>query len=323
MAQASQTQSTQRDGRFFYEPMLAAHPQGRGPATSFLNFSFSMPLWISSMTGGTSQARTINHNMARACAEFDLGMGLGSCRPLLENRQALEDFDVRSLMPGRPLYANLGVAQVEELGRSGRWSEIHGLVESLRADGLIIHVNPLQEFFQPGGDLFFAPPIETIAEFLDEASYPIIVKEVGHGMGPLSLQALMRLPLAAIEFAAFGGTNFSILEAARAAETEQGLAYVGHSSEEMIGFVQKIIAEDAANIRCQSFIISGGVRDVLQGHHLTGLLPGMSLFGMAASVLQHARGDYSTLRSWLENQISHYRMAQAYLRSTTSQKDSL
>lgn len=313
MAQAAQTSAQDRDQRFYYEPLLSQHPRGEIPSLSFSGFEFKFPLWISSMTGGTQHARTINQNMARACAEFNLGMGLGSCRPLLDGRQALADFDVRSLMPGRPLFANLGVAQVEELRTTNQLSRVHQIVEALSADGLIIHVNPLQEWYQPGGDTFSVAPIETIAAFVESAPYPVMVKEVGHGMGPQSLRALMQLPLAAIEFAAFGGTNFSVLEARRAGGGDpQGLSQVGHTTQEMVGFV-KTILDGTTKVRCRQFIISGGVQDVLEGHALTAQLPGQALFGMAAKVLQHAQGDYQELRSWLNTQINEYAMARAFL----------
>lgn len=314
MALAAQTPAQGCDARFYYEPMLSAHPT-KPKTRAFAGFDFSLPLWISSMTGGTAMARTINANMARACAEFDLGMGLGSCRPLLENRQSLEDFDVRALMPGRPLFANLGVAQIEELRQKRDLGRIHEVVKGLKADGLIIHVNPLQEWFQPGGDVFAVSPLETITEFLQQQEYPVMVKEVGHGMGPASLKALMQLNLVAIEFAAFGGTNFSVLEARRAGTSfPAGLSHVGHSAAQMVGFVQKIIREEK-NLKCQRFIISGGVADVLQGHALSSQLPGEVLFGMASPVLLHARGEYSELRDWLYEQMNEYAMAEAYLRA--------
>ncbi len=102
------------------------------------------------MTGGTEMARHINRNLAEACAEFGLGMGLGSCRPLLEGNERFEDFDLRPIIGAdRPLYANLGVAQLEELFAAKEGQRIVDLVGSIQADGLIVHVNPLQEWFRP------------------------------------------------------------------------------------------------------------------------------------------------------------------------------
>lgn len=314
MAQTSQSAESERDSRFLYEPLFAAHPNVNNVRQDFAGFEFTLPLWISSMTGGAKHAQGLNTLLARACAEFKLGMGLGSCRPLLENRQSLADFDMRPHMPGRPLFANLGIAQVEELQQAKKLDRVHHMVEELRADGLIIHLNPLQEWFQPGGDLLSVTPLETITRFVEKSPYPVIVKEVGHGMGPQSLKALMHLPLWAIEFGAFGGTNFSLLEARRAGtSTSDGLITVGHTAREMVGFVRALIAS-GESFKCQRFIISGGVKNSLDGFHLSSQLPG-SLFGMAQGVLAHAQNGEAALHAYLENELKQFSMAQAYLRS--------
>lgn len=310
MASASQTSLATLDERFFYEPLLSAHPETL-PSFKFLGFDFDFPLWISSMTGGAQHAESLNSTMAKLAGEFRLGMGLGSCRPMLEDEQSAKDFDVKHLIGERPLFANFGIAQIEKSLTD--LTAIHRVVERLKAQGLIIHVNPLQEWYQSGGDRFKRSPLETIERFMAKASYPVIVKEVGHGMGPKSLKALMQLPLAAIEFASYGGTNFSLLEATRRERTpDLGLAHVGHSAQEMVGFVKEILAEND-HILCKQFIISGGVKDSLQGYALVSQLPGQAVFGMAHSVLQMALQGEEKLRQYLQEQKAQYMLAQAYL----------
>jgi isopentenyl-diphosphate Delta-isomerase len=313
MAQASQVSSNERDHRFFYEPMLSAHPQSKNTQSVFGSWSFDFPLWISSMTGGAQHAQKLNSIMASACEEFQLGMGLGSCRPMLEDKSMVKDFNVRHLMPTRPLFANFGIAQIESSIQKKSVNQIHDIVETLKADGLIIHVNPLQEWFQEGGDLISTPPIETVKSFLESASYPVIVKEVGHGIGPESLRALMNLNLFAIEFAAFGGTNFSNLEAKRSKhQRADAMIYVGHTAREMMGFVQNILKNEPS-VLCQKFIVSGGIQSSLDGYLYTAQLP-QSLFGMANKILQHALTGESALREYLKVQKEQYLMAQAFLK---------
>lgn len=217
LAFRSRVEQAQMDKRFYYEPLLSAHPNpaDRQPFP-FLGKMLHTPIWVGSMTGGTEWANTINHNLARACREFGMGMGLGSCRSLLFSDETFEDFNVRQLMGDElPLYANLGVAQVEQLIESQELWRISALLDKLQADGLIIHVNPMQEWLQPEGDRFKKTSLETIATFLEKVEFPIIVKEVGQGMGYQSLKALFQLPLAAVDFAASGGTNFARLELLR------------------------------------------------------------------------------------------------------------
>ena len=165
------------------------------------------------MTGGTSRAGLINKNLAQACAEFGLGMGLGSCRILLDDRTYFNDFNVRPIMGNEvPLFANIGICQLEQLLASKEVDKLNELVANLQADGLIIHINPLQESFQPEGDRLKRPAIEILEDYLEQTNILTMVKEVGQGMGKDSLKALLQLPLESIEFGAFGGTNFSYLE---------------------------------------------------------------------------------------------------------------
>ncbi|MEL6277031.1 MAG: isopentenyl-diphosphate delta-isomerase, partial [Bacteroidota bacterium] len=276
LAFRSQVNSGELDARFYYEPMLAAHPEsGSLPITPFLGKELRAPIWVSSMTGGTEKALVINQNLARACAEFGLGMGLGSCRSLLYADDRRCDFDMRPLIgPNQPLFANLGLAQVEILLADNEVFRIDRLIEMLDVDGLIVHVNPFQEWLQPEGDRFQHPPIDTLASLLTAyPDLPIIVKEVGQGMGSASLRALFQLPLAAIDTAASGGTNFSKLELLRgnlaAQEAYLPLAAIGHSAEQMTDFINEILVDPSADIQCRQLIISGGVRNFLDGYYLT------------------------------------------------------
>jgi len=133
------------------------------------------------------------------------------------------------------------------------------MIDKLSADGLIIHVNPLQEWLQPEGDRFEYAPLETITRFLDNFQLPVIVKEVGQGMGYQSLKALFQLPLAAIDFAANGGTNFAKVELLRSKETKQliygQLAHVGHSAAEMTDISNRILNELGEKALCKQVII--------------------------------------------------------------------
>lgn len=308
------------DQRFYYEPLLSAHPSSKQPSSfSFLGKSMKVPLWVSSMTGGTALAKTINHSLARACGEFGMGMGLGSCRSLLYDDEFLGDFDVRPLMGSDlPLYANLGIAQLEELIAQKELYRVNDLIDKLQADGLIIHVNPFQEWMQPEGDHFSKSPLETITTFLDQTNIPVIVKEVGQGMGYESLKALFQLPLMAVDFAASGGTNFALLELLRSSPQQQErfkkLVHIGHSAEEMVHLSNSIKEELGDKMRCQQVIISGGIKDFLDGHYLMSILNMPSIYGQASGFLKHARGEYEDLQQYVKDQIEGLKLAQAYLK---------
>ncbi|HNG90906.1 MAG TPA: isopentenyl-diphosphate delta-isomerase, partial [Saprospiraceae bacterium] len=255
------------------------------------------------------------------CADLRMGMGLGSCRQLLYSREHLADFDVREVLgPDLPLYANLGVAQVEQLIDSGEAADrIPALLDLLRADGLIVHVNPLQEAMQPEGDRFRQSPLATLERLLALLPIRLIVKEVGQGMGPASLRALLQLPLEAIEFAAAGGTNFARLELLRASPAKQEvfgkIAAVGHTAVEMLDFVREARAELGERCQVRHLILSGGVEDFLDGYYLLSKSPLPAVYGQASAFLRHARGEYHDLYAYASAQLRGLELAQAFLRA--------
>ncbi len=317
---ALKSQVSTLDPRFYYEPLFAAHPeQGSLKPFTFLEKTFKVPMWVSSMTGGTEMARIINRNLARACGEFGFGMGLGSCRQLLYSDEHLDDFNVRPLLGDNvPLFANLGIAQLEILIERCETALITQLLQKLNADGLIIHVNPMQEWLQPEGDRFKKPPIETIKTLLYTLNCPLIVKEVGQGFGYESLKALLQLPLAAVDFAAAGGTSFSKLELLRGSNEQQkmygAMAHIGHSAVEMVDFTNQIVEALGDKIRCRQIIVSGGIQDFLDGFYCIKKLKLPAIYGQASAFLKHAQGDYADLKAYIEMQIRGLELAEAFLK---------
>lgn len=319
LALESRINASEIDERFYYEPMLSGHPVDSIPTNDFFGKKMNIPVWVSSMTGGTKLAGTINRNLARACKEFGMGMGLGSCRTLLENDQHFDDFNMREIIgDGLPLYANLGISQVEQLVLSKETDRITNLTSRLRTDGLIVHVNPFQEWFQPEGDRLLQPAVDTLAMLLEEVSIPVIVKEVGQGMGLNSLRALLKLPLAAIEFGAFGGTNFAKVELLRSSETDQELfgplSKIGHDAFHMVNMINYIVENENNEINCRQLIVSGGIKTFLDGFYLINKSTLPAIYGQASTFLKYARADYDQLRNFVSKQKKGLELAYAFLR---------
>lgn len=318
MAFASKVAET--DARFDYEPLLSAHPDEQADLANFTLAGKKMrsPIWVSSMTGGAEKAGIINRNLAKACAEFGMGMGLGSCRIIIEDDTYLKDFQLRPLIGDNlPFFANLGIAQLEELFDAGKADLIKNLIDKTETDGLIIHVNPFQEWLQPEGDRFKRSSLETIQQTLDFLDKPIIVKEVGQGMGPKSLKALLQLPLEAIDFGAHGGTNFAMLELLRSDEVLKkqyaSLAHIGHSAEEMCLITNRLLNAADVKVLCKKVIISGGIQNFLDGYYFMNLLQCESVYGQASAFLKHAQEDYAPLQQYIQNELAGLRLSKSYL----------
>lgn len=318
LAFKSAVDGSSADNRFDYEPILSGHAQDSDDLSSnFLNKEMKYPLWVSSMTGGTEKANTINKNLAKIVGKYGLGMGLGSCRQLLFDDSRLHEFDIKQFMGDQPLYTNLGIAQVERLITENETYRISDLNKNLSADGLIVHINPLQEWMQPEGDRYFKSPLDTISTLLERVDIPIIVKEVGQGFGPESLKALLNLPIAAIDLAGFGGTNFSKLELLRSDDVRfnayKDVFNLGHTCEEMLTHLNNFADDTHSSFKCDQIIFSGGIKTFLDGFYFVKKSKLRSIYAQASGFLKYAM-DFSALEDHVGYQVEGLKMANKLLK---------
>ena len=177
--------------------------------TRFLGRELAAPLLIGAMTGGSSLSAIINRNLAVAAQRLGLGLMLGSQRVMLEDPGARPGFQVRRYAPDILLVGNLGVAQ---LNRGYGAERLREAVESIDADALALHTNPLQEALQLGGDLDFRGLRERLAEVVPQVGHPVLLKEVGHGLSGAVAAAVRDAGLAALDVAGAGGTSWAKVE---------------------------------------------------------------------------------------------------------------
>jgi len=189
-----------------------------------LDKDLAAPILIGAITGGTSAAGQVNENLAAAAQRLSIGMCLGSQRAMLEDASAAATYDVRQRYPEMPLVlGNLGAVQLNygvtaDMIRKG--------LDLVDVDGLIFHLNPLQEAIQPEGDTRFAGLTARLGEVIPKLGLPVLVKEVGSGISARTAAKLATLPLAGVEVAGVGGTSWTKVEAFRVSGTVR--ASVGH-----------------------------------------------------------------------------------------------
>ena len=182
--------------------------------TDLLGARLGAPLVVSAMTGGAPESEVVNARLARAACEHGLALVLGSGRALLEDPSRLATYRSDDRPP--LLLGNLGAAQVVRPEASERAAR---LVDLLGADGLAIHLNPIQEAVQPEGEPRFAGVAEGIAAIVTAlAPLPVVVKEVGFGMDAADVALLRDAGVAAVDVAGAGGTNWALVEGRRATE---------------------------------------------------------------------------------------------------------
>lgn len=173
----------------------------------------SAPLLVSSMTGGTQEAEQINRNLAEAAEAYQVAIGVGSQRAGIEQTVAAATFRVRDVAPSVLLFANLGAVQ---LNYGYGIDQCRRAVEMIEADALILHLNPLQEVVQDGGDTNWQGLLGKIAEVCHHLDKPVIVKEVGWGISEQVARRLIEAGVSALDVAGAGGTSWSQVEMHRA-----------------------------------------------------------------------------------------------------------
>jgi len=179
----------------------------------FLGEMLSAPVLISSMVGGIDEAGRINRNLAAAAQRHGVAMGVGSQRCAIDDPGCAESFMVRDVAPDIYLCANIGAVQLNYGYGAG---ECISAVEMIDADALILHLNPLQEALQPGGNTRFSGLLKKIETICRTVRVPVIAKEVCFGISETAARDLANAGVRCIDVAGAGGTSWSEVERRRA-----------------------------------------------------------------------------------------------------------
>ncbi len=160
------------------------------------------------MTGGAELSGTINRNLAAAAQKLGIGMMLGSQRIMLNDDSAAASFTVRDVAPDALLIGNIGLAQLSD----ALVPKLVTALDRVDANALAVHTNPLQEAMQDNGDTDFSGSVARLRDVARSIRYPVMLKEVGHGIGAAAAAELADCPIAAVDVAGAGGTSWARVE---------------------------------------------------------------------------------------------------------------
>jgi isopentenyl-diphosphate Delta-isomerase len=270
--------------------------------TTFLGHPLRAPLIISSMTGGTARAREINLRLARAAEAAGIAFGLGSGRAMLEDPSLRQTFDVRPAAPKVVLFANLGAVQ---LNYAVGIDDARRLVDELGANGLYLHLNPLQEALQAGGDTNFRALEPKIAALCAALDVPVIAKSVGSGIAPSTAKRLLACGVAAIDVAGAGGTSWALVEGRRSGESAreriaEAFGDWGYATPRATAALRAAFPETP-------LVASGGVRNGV--HVAKALALGADLAGMALPFLRVAEESDAAVAGLIDEVVTALRIA--------------
>lgn len=254
------------------------------------------PLFVSSMTLGHEGAAGLNEIIVSQCEKQGWMMGVGSQRRQLFDPEAYKECDaLRSAHPDVVLFGNIGLSQIIETPVE----KIQSLVDSLGAQFLVVHTNPLQEAIQPEGTPNFRGGLAALETLCSKLSCPVVLKETGCGFSEDSFNRLKTSGLSAIDVSGLGGTHWGRVEGLRLGEADMGYQVAKSLAQWGINTV------DSLNNGLKSAYkgplwASGGVRTGLDAAKL--LCLGAEKIGYAKPILQAAvKGE--TLLEQLMNRL--------------------
>ncbi len=260
---------------------------------TFFQKELSCPLLISSMSGGTSQAKQLNQRLAEAAQHFRIGMGVGSQRIGIEHPQLMNSFKVRKTAPDILLFANLGAIQ---LNYTYTIEHCKATVDALEADALILHLNPLQEALMENGNTNFRGLLGKIEQICRALTVPVVVKEVGWGINAQTARQLVNAGVRAIDVAGAGGTSWSEVEKYRSGDKK--MAETAGAFKNWGTPTAECLREIHAELPQTLLIASGGIRDGVEAAKCLAL--GASLAGMAGPLLRAAMESEAVLHQKIE-----------------------
>lgn len=231
--------------------------------------SFTTPIFINAMTGGSEKAQHINERLAMLAREFDLPMASGSLSAALKDPSLIPTFSIlRKTYPDGFLIANLGAHHPLDNALKA--------IDMIKANAFEYHLNAPQELAMPEGDRDFKGWMPHLRDAVKRLPLPLIVKEVGFGMSERTIRTLAAEGVSFINVGGRGGTNFSSIENQRASTPFLGLNEVGYSTVESLLYAQKV--------KGPTYFASGGVRSPLDV--IKALVLGAKWVGLSAYFLR-------------------------------------
>jgi isopentenyl-diphosphate delta-isomerase len=262
----------------------------------FFGKELNAPIIISGMTGGTKIAEKINKNLAIAAQQCKIAFGVGSQRAAIENPELAKTYYVRDVAPDIFIIANLGAIQ---LNYGYGVEEVKKAFEMIRADALALHLNALQEIFQPEGDKNWKGCLKKIEYICKHVDFPIIVKETGAGISKEIAKMIEKANASAIDISGFGGTSWPLIESKRNSELRNS-SIINWGIPTAISLIECV---EAVKI---PIIASGGIRNGIEIAKCMAI--GATAAGIALPFLKPATKNYKAVKNKIEKIVKELKM---------------
>ncbi len=281
--------------------------------TEFIGKKIAAPILFSSMTGGTENGNRINRSLLEAAENLQIPFAFGSLRILIEEKLQRTFENPRKIAPTIPILANIGAVQLNYGFSRDQCLEA---VEIVEGDGLILHLNPLQEVLQSSGNPDFSKLLEKIEKLCSDFPVPIIIKEVGWGISVSTARKLSDAGIDMIDVAGAGGTSWAKVEKEVAGNEEIAVLAMpfydwGIQTAQCVEQIHREVPEI-------KLIASGGITNGVEVWKA--LLLGAELAGIARPLLEPALKGSEAVQEIAAGIIKQLRIAK-FLSDTIVKED--
>ncbi|RLE66814.1 MAG: type 2 isopentenyl-diphosphate Delta-isomerase [Thermoprotei archaeon] len=287
-------------------------------STVFLNHEFKAPIFVSGMTGGHPQAKKVNMAIAKVVEKLGIGMGVGSQRAVLKNKDLEDTFSVvREYAPTAFIVGNIGASQL--VMEKYDLEMLEKLVEMVDANALAIHLNPLHECVQIEGEPYYKGVLERVKELAENLSVPVLLKETGCGFSKEAALKAAQARISGIEIGGAGGTSFALVEYYRA--LRKGNMYAARIAGSFVtwGIPTAISICEVRSVTSIPLIASGGIRNGIEVAKALAL--GADLAGVALPVLRsYSNGGVEGVEEYLRKLIDELKITM-FLTGCSSLRD--
>ena len=274
---------------------------------TLLGKRLAAPLMVTGMTGGFPDAVKINGNLARACAEVGVAMGVGSERAAILKGQYPESYSCVAQYDVPLKLSNIGAPQIIPQRPGDAMvgpNEAKAAMELIGAHVLAIHLNFLQEMVQPEGDRKARGCLEEIGRLAQ--SVPVLAKETGAGLSRQVAERLLSKGVKAFDVSGTGGTSFAAVEHHRAkAMGAVREARVGKTFWDW-GIPSPVCVRELVPLGAP-IVASGGIRSGLDVARAVVL--GAAAAGTAGGVLRAASTGFNETKTELEQLVHEFKVA--------------
>lgn len=172
----------------------------------FFGKEIPFPIIINAITGGTEQSVEINEMLYNISKELNIPMEIGNQDIMLEDEESIE------LFLGEHAWEERATVMLANLHASAKLSDVKKAIESVKADGIALHINPAQEIVGPDGRRDFRGILTNIKEINEKYPNKVIVKEIGSGMSKKTVEKIVSAGINIIDVSGVGGSNLIEIE---------------------------------------------------------------------------------------------------------------